>query len=190
MFKSQPNSSAEERNVRLMHHLNITATDIATNRQGKLTDQQRTELTQMAQQSSPAILMMGFITLIVTIVIIVVQLNTEGILDNFDEQTIFIPIIGLGGSFLLYTILLIYATWRGWKNRDRPIDDMEIKSIEGKVKLIDTSTHWIILKIRRKRIYILNPNADKAIVSGTPYNVFYLTNSYNMGYFLSAVAID
>lgn len=189
MFRSKSNSSAEERNVRLMHHLSITAEDVEINRQGKLTDKQRVELTQKSKQSGPIILMIGFVILIVAVVIIAFQLNNEGILDNFDSETIIIPIIGLGGSFGLYLIFLIYAAWRAWKDKDRSPDDMEIKSITGKVKLTSTESSGVILNVRRKKIYVKHPKAEEAFIPRTEYTVFYI-KGYGIGYFLSAEALD
>lgn len=190
MFKrSKPDSPVEERNVRLMHHLHITEDIVNTNRTGNFTDGQRRKLESYAKQNHSVYMIIPLIFLAIGIIGIGYQLYNDGTLTNLSEDQLPILVIGLGGSLLLYIVLLIYAFWRAKRQSNIPIDDMEIQHFTGNVKVTNTDSYPLILKIKRKRIVIMNKNAENAFVNGTPYTIYYI-NQTGMGYFLSAEASD
>lgn len=186
--RKTPTPSVEERNVRLLNYLGISAHDVSMNQQGRLSDTQHHQFQSMVKEGRHTTLIIAPLILIISIVIAGIQIHNEGILDNFEGNILWI-VFGLGGSFLLYIIGVGYALWRSRRDSQRDLDDLTIHSLEGKLKVGSTDMGTTILKFGRKKIYIRHPQADKAFVSNTPYRVYFY-KAYRIRYFVSAEAIE
>jgi len=178
----------EERNVRLMHHLEFSESDLVTNRHGKLSEGQYRYFERVAKNMSPLWMLLAPIILVATGVLIAFQLNNRGFFETVGRDEMLIIAVGLGGGFLLYTMFLTYAMYRAWKMRDLSPDQYEVRSISGKVRHINTDSTFPIIRVGRHRVYSYSKGADEAFVKGQHYTVYCIKAHVNMNYLLTAEA--
>lgn len=188
MFKRKESSSVEERNVRLTHYLKFTQDDLVMNRQGKLSQSQYHEFEGLIKHTSPFILLMAPLILVVAGGFILFQMNQSGFFETADSETVLIVGLGLGGSLGLYAIFMLYAMYRAWKMRDMTPDQYEIMTLSGKVRNIDMQSNIPILKIGKHRVFSYDGGAENAFIKGETYTAYCIKAGGNMKYLLTAEA--
>jgi|GEM_PF-6553301 len=187
MFKKK-DSSAEERNVRLMHHLDFTADDLAINRQGKLSERQYQYFDRVMKSASPLWMFLPLIIMVFGGGLILIQLNNEGFLERVGSPEFNILVVGLGGSFGLYAVFMFYAIYSGRKRSKMTPDQYEVRIMSGKVRGINTDMSTPIVKLGRYRLFSYQGGIGDAFVKGQHYTVYGIKSAGNMHYLLSAEA--
>lgn len=202
MFRSKPKDlpSTQELNQRLVQSLKISPDDLAINRQGKLSPSQQAAYAAMAQGGQRAALIIVPLVLVVCFVVLGVQLGSDPEMRKTFTDNPIIPIAGLGGSLLLYLIMVVYSMI---KARGMKPENLKVHNVTGKVKLTSTqlrgmeraivsasgvATRSIIIKVGRKQIYSTDPMVEQAFVEGGHYCVYFIKMS-GIGYFVAAEAV-
>lgn len=182
--------------------LGLTPDDVTANRAGRLSAAQQAEFQHLMHSGNKAMLIIVPLVLIITVVGFGLQLSTmsngQSLIDYLSDNPIII--VGLGGTLLLYLVMVAYALLR---NNTRDISSLTVKSIDGKVKITKTSVGGVIggamkmggatttsymLQVGRKRIYSTNAGVEAAFVKGGLYRIYFVKMS-NVGWFVSAEAV-
>jgi hypothetical protein len=123
----------------------------------------------------------------------------QALKDTFSENPL-IPIVGIGGSLLLYLLAMAYGFL---KARNFSVADLKVKSVKGKVKVTKVQmvgVTWAMMKtangqaysytidVGRQKIYAHDPSIEQAFVKDAQYRVYY-TMMQRIPYFVSAEAL-
>src|SRR5690349_8037330 len=115
--KKEEVPSPAELQERLQRWLPITAEDIAINRQGRLSAPQQAEYAGLMKQGQKTMLIVVPLVLLITFgalgwMIFGSKEMGGGELREVFQTNPMIPIAGIGGTLLLYVVVVIYAYFR------------------------------------------------------------------------------
>jgi hypothetical protein len=178
-------------NEYLMQALNFTAEDLAANKQGVMTEAQKVRFRERIGKGQTQAMVIVLIVLLISGGVIAFMLsgNEESGLRQAVEQNPTIVAIGLGGSLLLYILMMVFALLRGQRMKS---GNLRVSSISGKVKLSSSElpyysaagaiagaagaqTRICEVKIGRTKIYTDETTFD-ALEDGGTYRLYYVGN--------------
>jgi hypothetical protein len=180
-------------NEYLMHALAFTPEDLAANRGGVMTLAQQERFRERMSKSRSQAAVVVLLVLLITGGFFAYMIfgNAEegsGLRQALDQNPTII-VLGLGGSLLLYLVVIAYAFWR---MRRMQSGNLRVSSIEGKVKLrssemayysvggaISTAagaqTRVCEIQIGRTRMYTDEQSFD-ALEDGGTYRLYFVGN--------------
>lgn len=172
----------------LMQALNFTTADLAANRGGTLTDAQKERLRERIGKGQTQIIVIVMLVLLIFFGVMGFMFfndESSGLRKTFEENPT-IVIAGLGGSILLYLVMVVFALLRGQRAKS---GNFKVDSIEGQLKLSSSEmdygtaravssvagaqTRICIIQIGRQKIYVDESTFD-AFVNGQRYRLYYV----------------
>jgi hypothetical protein len=198
----QSQATPDELRQKLARNLPTTPEDLALNRQGKLSDAQQVEFAGMMQQGQKAMMIIVPLVLLIAFgglgwMIFGNEDMGGGALREVFSTNPIIPIVGIGGSLLLYLVVVGYAYLKS--SRANPAT-IKVHSASGKIKIQvyeawghtyaiaaagGAATRSIMLNVGRQRIVSTNPSVEDALENGANYRIYYIKTG-GVGYFVSA----
>jgi hypothetical protein len=119
-------------NEYLMQALNFTAEDLAANKHGVMTEAQKERFRERIGKGQTQAVVIVLIVLLISGGVIAFMLSGDENLRQVVEQYPTLVAAGLGGSFLLYILMIIFALLRSQRMKS---GNMRVVSISGKVRL-------------------------------------------------------
>jgi len=177
----------------LMQALEFTRDDIAANRSGVMTEAQKERFRERMSKGQSQAIIIVLLVVLVTFGVVAFMLfgNAEegSGLGQALEQSPEIIAVGLGGSLLLYLVMIAFAFF---KMRRMKSGNLRVSSIEGKVKLKSSEmpsysvgaaiastagaqTRICEIKVGRTTMYT-DEESFEAFEDGGTYRIFYVGN--------------
>ena len=173
-------------NQYLMQALNFNAGDLAENKQGRLSEAQKERLREKLGKGQTQAMVIVMLVLLVFVGVIAFTFfnNPDSGLRQTFEKNPTIIIVGLGGSILLYLIMVAFAMIRTQRAKS---GNFKVMSRTGKLKLRSSEMHYgaaravgsvagaqtrmCTIQIGREKIYTDEDTFD-AFVDGQSYKLY------------------
>jgi hypothetical protein len=171
-------------NAHLMQVFHFGEDDLAVNRQGRLSDSQRTNLRFRFFQLTMLTLLVGSTPVILVVVSIGILLTANRYYSDSSSITIVAIIILIFGSGM--GLIGFYYIFRMWRRNRRALVDGVVSSIEGVVGLKDIGNTryqryalYVTDDAGRKLGFNITRDASKAFDEGMRYRVYFApANNY------------